>query len=79
MTMLTTTPTAPRTRLRDIVAGLAPRRFRFDLLGLFSGYRAYLVHSRLNAKSDAELAEVNLTRKDLPWVAMEAIFEQRGR
>ncbi|SLN64178.1 hypothetical protein ROJ8625_03253 [Roseivivax jejudonensis] len=63
--------------LSDIVSAIAPRKFKFDPLGLVSGYRSYTIYTRLAAKSDAELAELGIARTDLPRVAMEAVFQNR--
>ena len=59
--------------LRRVAEMLAPGSFRFDPMGLVSGYKAYLIHTGLSAKSDRELAEIGLTRADLPRVAMRAV------
>ena len=56
---------------------MAPRRFLRDPLGILGGYRAYLVFTNLNAKSDVELRALGVTRMDLPRLAMEVVFESR--
>lgn len=58
--------------LRAIAASFAPGSFRFDPFGLVSGYKAYLIYTGLDAKSDSELAEIGLSRRDLPRAAMTA-------
>lgn len=60
----------PSVDLQSLVESIAPRKIRFDPLGLVSGYKAYLVYSGLAAKSDAELDALGLTRADLPRVAL---------
>lgn len=62
-------------RLADVIA---PKTFRRDPFGLFSGYRAYLVYTRLDAMTDHELAAVGLDRHDLPQVAFDAAFGKTG-
>lgn len=57
---------------RRIAEALAPGTFRFDPLGIVSGYKAYLIYTGLAAKSDKELAAMRLDRRDLPRVAMDA-------
>ncbi|MGR3495970.1 hypothetical protein [Citreimonas sp.] len=78
MTTVTTNITR-RADFRGLVDAIAPKRFVRDPFGLFSGFRAYRVHAHLSGKSDAELEQIGLTRADLPRVAMEAVFDQRGR
>ena len=78
MTMSSINAPVQTNSLRDIVASIAPRKMRFDPLGLVSGYRAYLVHTRLSAQSDSELAALGLTRAAVPRAAMEAVFEKRA-
>jgi uncharacterized protein YjiS (DUF1127 family) len=78
MTMLNGEAPLQTPRLRDIVGAIAPRRAKFDLFGLAAGYRAYLVYSRLSVQTEEELAQLGLTRADVPRVAMEAIFEKRA-
>jgi len=78
--MTTVSTNLPRgVDLRALVNAIAPKRFMRDPFGLFSGYRAYLVHTDLSAKSDDELQALGLARKDVPRVAMEAVFEERDR
>lgn len=59
--------------LRSIAEAIAPKRTKFDLFGLVSGYKAYLVYSALEAKSDEELDRIGLERKDIARAAFEAI------
>lgn len=63
--------------LRAIVDAVAPKHFMRDPFGLVSGYRTYLVYSYLDGRSDAELSEMGLSRRDLPRAAMESVFEGR--
>jgi uncharacterized protein YjiS (DUF1127 family) len=63
--------------MRKLVEAIAPTPGRFDPLGLVSGYRAYLVHARLDAMDDAQLSAIGLTRADVPRAAMEAVLEAR--
>ena len=58
---------------RAIAETIVSTKFRFDPLGLVSGYKSYLIYSGLAAKSDAELAGMGLTRHDIPRVAAEAL------
>ena len=58
---------------RAIAESIVSTRFNFDPLGLVSGYKSYLIYSDLSAKSDEELAEMGLTRQDIPRVAIEAV------
>jgi hypothetical protein len=69
------TANKPSASLSDIIAAVAPKRFLRDPFGFFSGYRAYLVYTHLSAKSDAELADLDLERTELPRVAMSAILD----
>ena len=59
--------------LGAIARTLAPGTLRVDPFGFVSGYKAYLIFTGLSAKSDSELAELGLTRPDLPRAAMEAV------
>lgn len=59
--------------LSELVTRVAPRRSLADPFGIVSGYRAYVVYTQLSALGDVELAEMGLTRADLPRAAMEAI------
>ena len=64
--------------LRAIVDAVAPKHFMRDPFGLVSGYRTYLVYSYLDGRSDAELSEMGLSRRDIPRAAMESVFEGRN-
>ncbi len=59
--------------LSQLATRLAPRRTKVDPLGIVSGYRAYVIYTRLSSLSDEELADLGLTRDDLPRAAMEAV------
>lgn len=69
---------AQSVRLQDIIAAIAPKRSGFDPLGLVSGYRAYLVFTHLNAKTDSELAAIGLKRADIAKVAIGTISRSRA-
>jgi hypothetical protein len=69
------TANTPTNSLSDIISAVAPKRFLRDPFGFVSGYRAYLVYTHLNAKSEAELTVLNLNRSDLPRVAMSVVFD----
>ncbi len=60
-----------------ILQKLAPRRFSRDFLGLFSGYRAYLVYTQLSSMSDADLEDLGIERDDIVQVATRAIFSEK--
>ena len=64
------------TDLQSFVDEIAPQRAMRDPLGLVSGYRAYLVFTHLNSKSDRELAKLGLTRAEIPQAAFEAAFDK---
>lgn len=51
-------------------------KFWADPFGLRTGLRAYRTYTELNALSDRELADMNLSRADLPRVAMDAAFKK---
>jgi hypothetical protein len=70
------TATTSSASLSDIITAVAPKRFLRDPLGFVSGYRAYLLYTHLSAKSDSELAELDLERAELPRVAMSAVLER---
>ena len=55
-----------------IASTFAPGAFRRDPFGLVSGYKAYLIFTGLDSKSDAELGQMGLTRSDLSRTAMQA-------
>ncbi|MBT8457630.1 MAG: hypothetical protein HKO95_16725 [Rhodobacteraceae bacterium] len=59
--------------IRAIANAFAPGTFRFDPLGMVSGFKAYLIYSALAAKSDTELAAMGLKRETLGRTAMEAV------
>jgi hypothetical protein len=63
--------------LTALIDAVAPRRFPRDPLGILGGYRAYLVYTSLSAKGDDELAAHGVSRKDVPRLAMEVVFEGR--
>ena len=65
--------------LSAFIEAVAPKRFLRDPLGILSGYRAYLVYTRLSAKSDAELGILGVDRASLPRLAMAVVFESRDR
>lgn len=72
MTMTTAETTAARSsKLDDILDVIRSVRFSRDPFGLVSGFRSYQLYTSLNAKSDFELAELNLSRSDLARVAVE--------
>lgn len=71
MTHVATAPAATPT-LRDIAQRFAPRSLDFDFLGIGTGYRAWLIYTGLNARSDAELQRLGLDRIDLPRIAWDA-------
>lgn len=64
--------------LRSLASTLAPGALHADPFGLVSGYKAYLIFTGLSAKSDAELANLGLTRSDLPRAAMKAVEALRA-
>ncbi len=73
------TDTAPQGRnFQALIDAIAPRRARRDPLGLFAGYRAYLVYTELSSKSDRELQRMGLERVDLPRVAFDAAFGRQA-
>ena len=63
--------------LRTIAERLAPGRFRFDPLGVVSGYKAYQIYTGLSAKSDQDLARLGVRRTDLPRIAIAAVENLR--
>lgn len=65
---------APTRRLADLVADIAPARGGFDPFGIAAGMRAYRIYATLDAKSDAELAELGLARTDAPRAAAGIAF-----
>jgi hypothetical protein len=65
--------------LRAIADAVAPDGFRFDPFGLVSGYKAYAIYTALDARSDADLAAMGLSRAELPRTAMEAVKVLRAR
>jgi hypothetical protein len=69
MTALTATRGAD---IGAIARAFAPGTFHFDPLGIVSGFKAYLIYSGLSAKSDAELAELGLTRAEIGRASMDA-------
>ncbi len=69
---------APTRRLADLVADVAPLRGGFDLFGIAAGLRAYRIYTTLDAKSDAQLAELGLRRTDTPAVAAGMAFGDRA-
>ncbi len=75
MTVATAIPNG--INLRGVADALAPGAFRFDPLGLVSGYKAYLIYTGLAAKSDEELTLLGLHRTELPRVAIEAVEKLR--
>lgn len=62
----------PALDLRKLAGRGSPRVGRFDPFGLVTGYKAYRIYEELAWKTDAELAELGLTRADLPRVAFDA-------
>jgi len=58
--------------LRALGCAVAPGSFRFDPWGLVTGYKSYVIYSDLQGRSDAELAELGLTRAELPRAAVAA-------
>ena len=70
----TTAPVGAGLDIGQIADAIAPKKFRTDPFGLFSGYRAYLVYTRLDAMADHELAAIGLDRRDIPQVAFDAAF-----
>ena len=69
---------APTRRLADLVADIAPARRGFDPLGIAAGMRAYRIYATLDAKSDAELAELGLARTDAPRAAAGMAFGEQA-
>lgn len=67
-TLKTTSPD-----LRGLLKSFAPGKAASGYLGLALGMRAYRVYVALDAKSDAELAEMGISRCDVPRVAFDAI------
>lgn len=61
--------------LDEIIKKVAPKNFLRDPLGLFSGYRAYLVFSHLDGLSDETLATLNLKRQDIPAIAAKQVTD----
>lgn len=76
--MALATAAQPAVDLGRIAEALAPGRFRFDPLGIVSGYKAYVIYTELSARSDAELARLGLDRADLARVAMDAARDMRA-
>lgn len=63
--------------VRDIVNKIAPERFTRDPLGIFSGYRAFLVYVHFNGMDDRQLASIGVKRQDIPRIASRVIFDAR--
>jgi len=68
-----------RSSLLAAAEAVSPKRLLQLCSGIVRGYQAYLIYNSLSAKSDAALARLGLDRRDLPRVAMEAVFEDRHR
>ncbi len=64
------------TDLRSFFGALLPRNLSFDPLGIFAGFAAHRLYMELDAKSDAELARMNIDRADIAQVAMTTIFNK---
>ena len=73
----TMTPTLGADLLR-LVDAIAPGPIRFDPFGFVSGYKAHQIYTALAAKSDEELAAMNLTRTELPGVAMSVVTGRKA-
>lgn len=65
----------PTVTLKSVIQEIAPEHFWRDPFGLISGYRAYLVYSYLDGKTDEELLALGIDRGDVPRVASEVIFK----
>lgn len=61
--------------LNEILLKIAPARFKFDPLGLVSGYRAFLIWMHFNAMDDNELAALGLKRSDIARLASRSILD----
>jgi len=59
----------------DIVNEVAPRRFRRDPFGLFSGYRAFLVYVHFSVMDDRQLASIGVNRQDIPRIAGRVVLD----
>lgn len=73
--MTAATINVPSVDISRLADAIAPKRSRSDFFGLVPGYRAYLIYTHLEAKSDPELARLGLNRRDLPRIALEAAFD----
>lgn len=76
--MTAATAQNPGLDLGKLAETLAPGSFRFDPFGLVSGYKTYQIFTALSAKSDAELADLGITRTDLPAMAIKAADNLRA-